>query len=738
MNRKKNLMTIRNAVAVAAAVLGIAAADAAIPMRSADVSAIAPYVFPDNQAPRTTVVFTPDGSGYVEQSADGKRLTVRAVSDGAERETLFDIDHTRETTLPDFEGFTLSPDASKILLWRMPEAVYRRSFEAEYYVYEVRTRLLKPLSKEFARQRDPLFSPDSRMVAFVAEGNIYCAKLDYGTEIPVTTGGSVDGTIYGATDWTYEEEFSLTSAMTWAPDNLNLCYLSFDQSAVPVYTLPLYRGTCDPMEEYTLYPGTMSYRYPVAGQPNSTVRLHSYDVETRKTKQIDLPGNPHYIPRIAYGPTPEKLMVSTLNRDQNRFELFVTNPKSTVSKSVYAYESPAWIEPIVYEGLWLGPDNFAVACDESGYTRYTRYSYAGAPQGEVSAAGVDATDFYGIDAAGNVYYQAAAPTPMDRTVYRMDRRGAVTAIGATEGTTAAVFAPGMGSMLMSYSNTDTPPTYTLRRADGRELRAMGDNSSYSSRVVSLKAATEFFTFNSDGNELNGFMVKPRDFNPSRRYPVVMTQYSGPGSQSVLRKWNLGWEDYFASKGFIVVCVDGRGTGGRGTAFRTAVYRNLGHFETIDQLAAARYLASLPYVDSSKIGICGWSYGGYETLMAAGADGAPFAAAVSIAPVTDWRFYDTVYTERYMLTPQQNESGYNSSSALRRATSLSCPLLLMYGTLDDNVHPANSLQYVSTLQASGIFCDMFVFPNMNHSINGCNARAVVYGRMFRYFADNLGL
>ncbi len=230
------------------------------------------------------------------------------------------------------------------------------------------------------------------------------------------------------------------------------------------------------------------------------------------------------------------------------------------------------------------------------------------------------------------------------------------------------------------------------------------------------------------------MIKPAGFDPSRRYPVVMTQYSGPGSQSVLHRWSLDWEDYFAARGFVVVCVDGRGTGGRGAEFRTAVYRNLGHYETIDQLAAAAHIASQPW--AGRIGICGWSYGGYETLMAASADAAPFAAAVAIAPVSDWRFYDTVYTERYMLTPQQNETGYNSSSALRRATSLTCPLLVMYGTLDDNVHPANSLQYVSALQSAGILCDMFVFPNMNHSINGCNARPVVYGRMFEFFSDRL--
>lgn len=709
---------------------------AAMPMRSNVVRDIAPYVYPQNAASKAELTFTPDGQGYVNRSADGRTLTICKISDGSEVETIFDLGHTRETTLPDFEGFRLSPDGTKILLWRMSEPVYRRSTTAEYYVYEIRSRLLRPLSKEFGRQRDPIFSPDSRMVAFVAEGNIYCAKLDYQTEVPVTTGGSPDGILYGATDWTYEEEFTVTSAMTWAPDNLNLCYLSFDQAQVPEYTLPVYQGSCDPRDQYALYPGTLRYRYPVAGKPNSTVRLHSYDVETRKTKTIDLPGDPEYIPLISYGPSPEQLIVATLNRNQNRFEIFSTNPKSTVSRSIYLRESSAWIEPIAYEGLWLGRDCFAVADDSEGFTRFSRFSYAGASLGTLTPDNFDATDFYGIDDQGTAYYQTASPTPLDRTIHARDRRGAESAVGPASGTNSATFAPGLGSMLLCHSDAATPPVYDLCKASGRKLRTIEDNAAYASRASALKGRKEFFTFTNDGTELYGYMIKPADFNNTRRYPVVMTQYSGPGSQSVLNKWTLDWEDYMAAQGYIVVCVDGRGTGGRGTGFRTCVYRNLGHYETIDQVGAARYLGSLPYVDASRIGICGWSYGGYETLMAASADDAPFAAAVAIAPVTDWRYYDSVYAERYMLTPQQNPSGYDSSSALRRATSLACPLLMMYGTLDDNVHPANSLEYVSRLQQFGILADMFVFPNMNHSINGCNARSVVYGRMCTYFMDKL--
>ena len=724
----------KHILSAVASLLCITGAYGATPMRSAAVSELAPYCYPDNAPASADITFMPDGKSYVTRSADGRKLIIHDIATGKEGETLFDVGHTRETVLDSFEGFILSPDASRLIVWRNSQAVYRRSKTAEYYVYEVRSRLLRPLSKEHKRQSVPVFSPDSRMVAFVADNNIYAAKLDYQTEVAVTTDGKYGSVINGATDWTYEEEFGTTSLMAWAPDNLTLAYVRFDESAVPLYNLPLYQGTCSPMEQYRLYPGTMSYKYPVAGEPNSKVSLHSYDVETRKTKTVTFPGGePYYIPHIQYGPDEASLMAATLNRDQNRYEIFRVNPKSTVSKSVYTEESKAWVEPIAYENLHFGDKSFFVASDRDGYTRYYEYSYAGAKLRAVTPAGIDALDFYGTDALGNAYFLAAAPSPLERTVYKATAKGQILPMSKTEGCASAVFAPGCTALTLTYSTPAAPPVTSLCRNDGKQLRVLEDNKAYAARTVGKLQTKEFFTMRSDdGTELNGYMVKPANFDASRRYPVVISQYSGPGSQQVLRRWSLDWEQYFASKGYIVVCVDGRGTGGRGAAFRTVVYKRLGHWETIDQLAAARWCASQSFVDSSKIGIYGWSYGGYQALMCATADNCPYAAAVAIAPVTDWRFYDTIYAERYMLTPQQNETGYNDASVLLRALHLGCPLLTMYGTADDNVHPANSLQLVSTLQSAGILSDMYVFPNMNHSINGCNARSVVYARMFEYF------
>ncbi|MBD5163073.1 MAG: prolyl oligopeptidase family serine peptidase [Bacteroidales bacterium] len=714
------------------------AVEAAVPMRSAAISELSPYCAPANLPAGCDATFMPDGTSYVRRSEDGRKLVLVDIATGKETATLFDVDHTRETTLPDFERFILSPDASKVLVARESEMVYRRSSTAKWYVYEVRSRLLKPLSKQFDRTMVPSFSPDSRMVAFVAENNVYVAKLDYETEVAATTDGAYGNIINGATDWSYEEEFDITSTLAWAPDNLTLCYIKFNESQVPLYNLPLYEGTCNPMEQYAQYPGMLSYKYPVAGATNSTVSVHSYDIETRKTKQVELPaGAGYYIPRILYGPSETQLLVATLNRDQNHFELFVANPKSTVTKSVYVEDSKAWIEPEVYEDLTPEADGFVLPSSADGFTRYAKYSYTGARMGVITPEGVDATAYYGSDATGNRYYQLAAPTPMDRTIERIDRKGVRSTISAKNGTSNARFAPGCKNMIVTFSDINTPPVITLCTSAGKSIRTLQDNKAYASRTSALLQNKEFFTFTtSEGVELNGYMVKPRNFSTGQTYPVIMSQYSGPGSQQVLNRWSLDWEMYYASKGYIIICVDGRGTAGRGTAFRTCVYKQLGHYETIDQVAAANYAASLPYVDGSRIGIYGWSYGGYQTLMCASADGAPYAAAVAVAPVTDWRYYDTIYTERYMLTPQQNERGYNDSSAILRALHLGCPLLIMYGTADDNVHPANSLQYVSTLQSAGMWCDMFVFPNMNHSINGCNARAVVYGRMFDFFESKL--
>lgn len=732
-------MNIKVCIISALLTLSAAATASAKSLSVSDYPEIERYVgderLPDSPEPWQ---FDKNAATYLTLSADAKAVERHDIKSGKEIEKVLDLGHTRETTLGSIEGFTMSPDGSKILVWTDSRSIYRRSTDAAYYVYEIRSRLLKPLSTEHPRQQSPLFSPDGRMVAFVADNNIYIKKLDYGSEVAVTKDGKKNAVINGVPDWTYEEEFTTTCSMTWAPDNLTLCFLRYDESDVPTFAFQLYEGSCDRQQQYALYPGEFSYKYPVAGQPNSKVTVHSYDVETRKTKQIALPGTKtEYIPRIQYGPTPDRLMVTTLNRDQTRMELYSVNPRSTTVRSVLVEQWNAWLDPQTYEDIRFLPDFFVVSSCRTGFQHLYAYSYNGTLQRQITSGDFDVDAYYGYDAAsGCHYFRSDSTGPVNRTVCRIDAKGRVTMLSPEKGTaSASCWSPSMDYFVLNYNNAATAPVYTLRTASGKEVRTLVDNKAYAANWASAPKP-EFFTMQSDGYTLNGFMIKPSGFDSSRRYPVIMTQYSGPGSQEVLDRWSIGAENYFARAGYLVVCVDGRGTGGRGRAFSDVVYKQLGHYESIDQIAAARYAAALPYADPQRIAIYGWSYGGYESIMASSQTDAPYAAAVAVAPVTDWRYYDTVYAERYMLTPQQNPDGYKQASTMTYIRNRRCPLLIMTGTADDNVHMFNTMQYSAEAEATGRWADVVLFPNMNHSINGCNSRQVVYARMLSFLETNM--
>lgn len=730
--------TIKHTLCGAALMVAGTFAAGATGARSPYVSGIAPYVYPENVAASpSNFVYMPDGQSYLTLSPDHRTIKRYDTKSGNEIEIFVDVTYTRETTIDVIDGFILSADATKVLVYRNKKSIYRRSFTAEYYVYEVRSRLLKPLSVNHKVQRSPVFSPNSRMVAFVADNNIYIKKLDYNTEVAVTEDGAEGRIINGVSDWTYEEEFNTTCSMAWSPDNMTFCYVKYNETNVPTYTLPIYSGVCHSDERYAYYPGVYSYKYPVAGEVNSRFSLHSYDVDNRKTKDIPFKDQAiEYIPAISYAPGSDILVVPTLNREQNRLEIYSVNPASTVMKSIYTETSQTWIAPETYEKIKYAEDGMVILSSKSGFSHLYKYSYTGTELSQLTSGDFDVTAYYGVDANGNIYYQSATPSPLDRTVNCIDRKGVTRTVGEAKGWSSAQFSPAMDYMIINYSNVTTPPVYTLCSPAGKVIRTIEDNAAYRSRYEGKIPQKEFITVKSDGYELNGYIIRPLDFSSGKRYPVVMTQYSGPGSQSVVNRWQMDFDYYYAMQGYVVVCVDGRGTGGRGRAFSDMVYKQLGHYETIDQINSARYVASLPYVDGKRIGISGWSYGGYEALMCATEPDSPFAATVAIAPVTDWRYYDTVYAERYMSTPQINDEGYRNSAPINRTLRLRCPLLLMYGTADDNVHPANTLEFVARLQSQGLMCDMFVFPGMNHSINGCNTRALVYARMLEYFDKNL--
>ncbi|MDE7411420.1 MAG: S9 family peptidase [Paramuribaculum sp.] len=689
------------------------------------------------QAPKSWT-YSADGESYYAISDDGNKIIKYEIRSGKEIDTLFDITHTRDITLPDFNGYIISPDETKIMIFRESASIYRHSFKAAYYVYDIRSRILTRLSDNHAIVQSPLFSPDGRMIAFVADNNIFIKKLDYNTEVAVTTDGMYGAVINGIPDWTYEEEFATTCSMTWAPDNLTLCYLKYNETDVPLYGFELYEGACHSFSQYALYPGRFTYKYPVAGQNNSKVSIHSYDIETRKTKDITLPDKTlEYIPRIAFSPHADKLIVAGLNREQTRMELYSVNPRSTTVKSLLSEQWNAWLNPLTYENITLLHDSFVIFSSRTGYTHLYQYSYTGAMIKPITSGEYDVDAYYGYDKKqGAHYYRSLASGPLNRTICKIDSKDKIINLTPEKGTSTATFAPSMKYFVLNYNNTTTAPKYTLVNSDsGKTIRTLEDNSTYMAKYAS-DPKPEFFTMESDGYTLNGYMIRPENFNENKKYPVIMYQYSGPGSQEVLDRWTMGAEKYFAKAGYIVICVDGRGTGARGRAFSDVVYRQLGHYESIDQIAAANYAARLPYVDASKIAIYGWSYGGYEAIMAASQPSAPYAAAIAVAPVTDWKYYDTVYAERYMLTPQANDDGYRKSSTFTRIHTRKCPLLIMSGTADDNVHMFNSIQYIAQAESAGRWCDFLVFPNMNHSINECNSRAVVFARLLDYLENNM--
>lgn len=698
------------------------------------------YVYPGNSpASAPEMTFMPGNTTYAVLSDDGKRILLKDIATGNDAGVLLDIDNTREAKINAIESFIVSPDGGKVMVRTSTTPIYRRSVKGSHYVYEVRSRILRPLSEIHKTQQSPIFSPDSRMVAFVDSCNIFVKKLDYNTEVAVTRDGAPGKVINGVPDWTYEEEFSTTCSMAWSPDSQTLSYLRYDEEKVPMYTLPIYAGVCDSRAEYELYPGSFSYKYPVAGEPNSTVTLRSYSIDNRKDWAVPLSDSRiEYIPRIAYGPTSDRLMVVTLNRDQNRMEIFSVNPRSTVSSSILVEENKkAWLDPATYSDIaWL-PESFVILSSRTGYLHLYEYSYQGALLSTVTSGEWDVTSFCGYDTKRQLWWiQSTKGGPENRVLSKIDRKGKITDVGPADATASARFTPDMERMVMTVSSSSEAPVVTLRNTDGKVLRTLVDNKAYAAAYADAPRR-EFFRINANGSELCAMVVKPAGFDPSKSYPLILNQYSGPGSQEVLNIWRPDWTLYFAQKGYVVLTVDPHGTGGRGRDFMDVVYRNLGQRETADLCAAVRtFCADNSWADSSRIAVFGWSFGGYEALMCATEPSNPFKAAVAVAPVTSWRLYDTAYTERYMLTPGQNPEGYRRSAPLERVSGLSSRLLMMWGTADDNVHPANSLEFISALEAQGKWADMLVFPNENHLIKGCGLREVVYARMLSFLDDTL--
>lgn len=683
---------------------------------------------------------------YARISQDGERVVCCSFKTGKELSVLFDVKNTMGCKIDGFDDYVLSPDGKRMLIQTKTERIYRRSFKADFYIYNIESRRLDRLS-DGDKQQIPTWSPDGQQVAFVRGGNIFLVKLLYdNAEIQVTKDGKFNEVINGLPDWVNEEEFGFNSALTFNADGTMICWIRYDESKVKTYSLEMYKGMKPAKEEYDTYPGFYSYKYPKAGEDNSTVSAWSYDIKSHKINRLQVPLDADgYMPRIKPTNDPMRIVVYTMNRHQDDLCLYAVNPRSTVAQLIIKEHVDKYVREEAMEGVKFVGDKILLPSDRSGYTKLYIYNMNGQLQRTIGDGNYDITSVYGYDPkTGDVYYQAAALGATDRQVYVTHKNGKTVRLTDREGWNTAFFSGDFQYFVNTWSDYNTPYVFTTRTREGKLINTIEDNKAVKQLVSDYGfCKREPFSFTtSEGVVLNGWMVKPKDFNANKKYPVIMHQYSGPGSQQVTNSWSAGsmgqggaFDSYLAQEGFIVVSVDGRGTGGRGSEFEKCTYLNLGNLESKDQVETALYVGSLPYVDKDRIGIWGWSYGGFNTLMSMSEGRGVFRAGVAIAPPTNWKYYDSVYTERYMRTPKENPDGY-ATNPIERAPKLHGALLICHGTADDNVHPQNTYEYSEALvQADKDFRELF-YTNRNHSIFGGNTRNHLLRQVAQFFKTEL--
>ena len=646
-----------------------------------------------------------DGERYTTMS-DGRVLCF-LYRTGEPAGVLFDASAAEPRI--EFTDYVLSADERRLLLTTDVEPIYRHSFTAEYWIYDRQDGSLRRLSQG-GPQQQAQFSPDGSRVAFVRGGNLFVADPAAGSERQLTFDGRFNHIINGLPDWVYEEEFSFARAFAWSPDGRKIAYLRFDESRVKQYNMNRFAGG--------LYPENYTFKYPKAGEQNSVVEFYCCDAADGSTVRMDTgEQTDQYIPRLFWTPTGQ-LGFYRLNRLQNHFEVLLCD-SSGASRVVYDERNDRYVERVDGRTVTFLPDGdrFVVRSERDGFMHLYLYSVSEGLLDRITSGEWEVTELLGIE-GDRVYYLSTETSPLRRDLYtvRLDGRGKRRLTGG-DGTYRIAPSRGFRYFISYFSNVRTPNRVTLHRSDGRLVRTLEDNAALRTKLDELQVPVkEFFRFaTSEGVELNGYMVRPNGFDSSRRYPVLMTQYSGPGSQQAADRWTIGWEDVLVQQGYIVACVDGRGTGFRGEEFKKCTYGELGKYETVDQIEAARYLASLPYVDPDRIGIYGWSYGGFMALNCILKGNDVFRAAIAVAPVTSWRFYDTIYTEIYNGLPQDNPSGYDDNSPIHFADRLKGKLLIAHGTGDDNVHIQNTYEMITRLVEYDKPFELYVYPDRNHGM-----------------------
>ncbi len=670
-----------------------------------------------------------DGNHYTVME-NGSQIVRYSYQTGQKVSVVFDLAGIKNAPINRFSNYEFSNDESKILLTTDIEPIYRRSFTASYYVWNSVTEELLPLSDK-GKQQLATFSPDGERVAFVRGNNLFIKSLRFGTESQITYDGERNKIINGAPDWVYEEEFGFSKAFTWSPDSRFLAFMKFDESEVKEFGMTMFRGDKPALDEYALYPQNVTFKYPKAGEKNSDVKVLVYEIRSRTTITADVgQETDQYIPRLKWTPDANDLVIMRMNRRQNQLDVLYANPFTGESRLFFSERDEKFVdEDFLDKFVYLDNGNFVITSEKSGYAHLYLYDRQGFEIAQLTSGKFDVTDFYGYDPARRLYYyQAAAESPLRREVYFVSqdgkRKGKLSTI---KGTNRADFSKGFRYFINYFSNSSTPNLVTLHDWQGKQLRVLESNEKLKNTLKEYQIATkEFFRFTtSEGVELNGWMLKPANFDPSKKYPVVIVQYSGPNSQQVADNFRVGWNEYLAQEGFLVVSVDPRGTAARGEAFRKVTYLQLGRYESDDLVETARYLAHQPYVDGGKIGIWGWSYGGFMVALSMSKGSELFKAGISVAPVTNWRFYDTIYTERYMRTPRENPDGYDDNSPITHASKIKGRMLLVHGTADDNVHAQNSYEYAEALVQGNVQFDMMLYTNRNHGIRGGNTTMHLY-------------
>lgn len=637
--------------------------------------------------------------------------------------------------LSPFFNYSFTNDMSKALIALHEESIYRYSSKADYYVMDLSSSELVPLTKG-EKQMYATFSPDGNKVAYVQENDLYYKDIGSQEIIRVTTDGKWNQIINGASDWVYEEELTLTKAFVWSPDSRYLAYMRFDESRVKQFDMPVYQEQ--------LYPSDYTFKYPKAGEDNAIVTLHGFD--TKKEKQLDFDlstGDDHYFARMQWTQHEDVFAVQKLNRHQNKLELLLVDVRQGDYEVLMTEENDFYID-ITDDLTFL--DNgkqFIWTSEQDGYNHIYLFNMDGTMERQLTSGPFDVTTLYGVDEKSDwVYFQSSEVSPVERHIYRINLKGKKKQqLTADAGWNDADFSADMSYFIRTYSSSEIPYHFAVYDNRGRELRLLEDNAKLKETASEYGfTEKEFFTFElEDGTPINGWMMKPADFDPSQKYPVFMFVYGGPGSQTVENRWasrNDFWFQYLTQQGYIVVSVDNRGTGARGEAFKKVTYQRLGVIEVEDQIAAARYLAGLDYINGSRIGIFGWSYGGYMSSGCLFRAPDIFKMAIAVAPVTHWKFYDTIYTERFMRTPQENPSGYEAGSPINYVDGLQGKFLLIHGTGDDNVHFQNTVELTRALVEAGKQFDLFFYPDKNHAIPGQTTRMHLYQKMTDYIQENL--